>query len=242
MDFEDLVNVRNGDGRNGISLEAILNGGRFRVKDTKGRPAAELAVGVNVAVLTLGGTEFDGHITINNAADKPSIVLGGRDGDIVLNGPDGKQTVRLSGGLGDVILSGADAAEDFEIRAEDAGVPPGTVMVIDEDGRLRESTTAYDRCVAGVISGAGDYRPGVVLGRVPGRERHRPVALVGKVFCRVTAVAMPIAVGDSLTSSPVRGCAMRAGDRRLSHGAVLGKALAPLRAGQGEIPILVALQ
>jgi hypothetical protein len=37
-------------------------------------------------------------------------------------------------------------------------------MVIGQEDKLQQSTQAYDKKVAGVISGAGDYRPGIRLG------------------------------------------------------------------------------
>ena len=117
----------------------------------------------------------------------------------------GKQGVRLSGPLGDIILKGADAAEDFEIAEGDAGVPAGTVMVIDCGGKLRESFEAYDRRVAGVVSGGGMHNPGIVLGRGQTSGHRRPIALAGKVYCRADATFEPIGVGDLLTSSAIPG-------------------------------------
>ena len=62
---------------------------------------------------------------------------------------------------GDIVLQNADCAEEFTI--EDVGViEPGTVMVLGEEGLLRQSTKAYDKKVAGVISGAGDLKPGLI--------------------------------------------------------------------------------
>jgi hypothetical protein len=69
-----------------------------------------------------------------------------------------------------------------------------------------------------------------------------PIALVGKVCCKVDAAYGPINVGDLLTTSPTPGHAMKIGDRGRALGAILGKALAPLPSGQGLIPILVTLQ
>ena len=46
-------------------------------------------------------------------------------------------------------------------------VDVGTVMVIDQGGALRPSRHAYDKRVAGVISGGGDMKPGIVLDRKP---------------------------------------------------------------------------
>jgi len=141
---------------------------------------------------------------------------------------------------GDVILTGSDCAEDFDIT--EAEVEPGTVMAIDQDGTLRSSTRPYDKRVAGVVSGAGQYRPGIILGRQQSRNAMMPVALMGKVYCKVDAGYSPIDVGDLLTTSPTPGHAMKADDHDKAFGAVIGKALRRLEAGQGLIPILVALQ
>jgi len=61
------------------------------------------------------------------------------------------------------VLQNADCAEEFDI-ADSSEVEPGTVMVIDQDGRLRPSERAYDRRVAGVVSVAGECRPAMTLG------------------------------------------------------------------------------
>lgn len=141
---------------------------------------------------------------------------------------------------GDVLLTGADCAEDFDVLDARA-LEPGTVMVIGDEGRLHESSDAYDTRVAGVLSGAGDYRPGIVLDKQQARENRLPVALTGKTFCKVDAQYGPIRVGDLLTTSPTAGHAMRADDPLKASGAVIGKALRPLEEGQGLIPILIAL-
>jgi hypothetical protein len=150
----------------------------------------------------------------------------------------GVNTVNVSG---DVILqNGHDCAEQFDMHG-DRPPEPGTIVVIDDNGTLRESERAYDTRVAGVISGAGDFRPGLVLGSSTS-DSCAPVALVGRVFCKVDADFAPISVGDLLTTSQRPGFAMKASDPKLAFGAVIGKALKCLQAGQGEIPILVALQ
>ena len=142
---------------------------------------------------------------------------------------------------GDITLRGADYAEDFDVT--DGGcAEPGTVMVLDDGGGVRMSDTPYDRRVAGVVSGAGGYQPAVILDRQPGLPGRSPLALMGKVFCKADASLGPIAVGDMLTTSATPGHAMKAGDAALAFGAVIGKALAPLDAGRGLLPILVTLQ
>src|SRR4029453_11988001 len=101
---------------------------------------------------------------------------------------------------------------------------------------------AYDTRVAGVLSGAGDYRPAIILGREQSQNNRLPLALAGKVFCKVDGQYSPIGVGALLTTSPTPGHAMKADDPLRAFGAVIGKALCPLKAGQGVIPILIALQ
>jgi len=141
----------------------------------------------------------------------------------------------------DVLILGADCAEDFETMSP-SDIEPGTVVAIGDDARLVESDRAYDKRVAGIVSGAGDYKPGIVLGKDASRKDRVPLALIGKVFCKVDATDAPIEVGDLLTTSATQGHAMKAEDPLKAFGAVIGKALAPLREGRSLLPILVALQ
>jgi hypothetical protein len=182
------------------------------------------------ANIRLGGNGLDGDIALF-----PSSVTGDVTNDW------SKASIHLDGDAGDIILQNADCAEDFEIT-DCAQVDPGTVMVIANDGGLRPSEDAYDKRVAGVISGANDLRPGIVLGRRASMRARHPVALMGQVYCKVDASYAAIEVGDLLTTSATPGHAMRAADPVKAFGAVIGKALSPLTAGQGLIRILVALQ
>ena len=115
-------------------------------------------------------------------------------------------------------------------------------MVLDQDGALHQSQQAYDKRVAGVISGAGDYKSGLILDRRQSQDNRVPVALVGKVYCKVDAQYAPIEAGDLLTTSPTLGHAMKADDPFKAFGSVIGRALRSLETGQGLIPILIALQ
>lgn len=142
---------------------------------------------------------------------------------------------------GDIRLNNADCAEDFDI-CEAEQVEPGTVMVLGEDGKLEQSQKAYDKRVAGVISGAGDYKPGIILDKQKSQAGRLPVALLGKVFCKVDAHYGAIEVGDLLTTADTPGHAMKVCDPLKAFGTVIGKALRPFTAGQGLIPILIALQ
>jgi hypothetical protein len=156
------------------------------------------------------------------------------DGPVTING-----NLTMGNG-GDVIL--ADCAEEFKFVASLSIVDPGSVMVLDENGDVRPCSLAYDKRVVGVVSGAGPFRPAIVLDRVSSATDRVPIALIGKVCCKVDATIAPVEVGDLLTTSPTCGHAMKASNPQQAFGAVVGKALRPLEAGQGLIPILIALQ
>jgi hypothetical protein len=200
-------------------------------------------VGVFAQGATFSGV-FNGAFVVNKGPNpkdtsiKPSDI----NGSIVIN--DGNLFVN-SGSVfvtkGDVVLQSGDCAEDFGV-AMTAEVDPGTVMVLNGNGELSVSDSAYNKRVAGVISGAGNYKPGLVLDRHPEQEGRMPIALMGKVCCKVDARYGSVDVGDLLTTSPTPGHAMKAIDAQLAFGAVIGKALRPLEEGQGLIPVLVALQ
>ena len=134
------------------------------------------------------------------------------------------------------LTNAADCAEEFDVCDAET-IEPGTVMVMGPEGTLHPSPCAYDTRVAGVVSGAGSYKPGIVLDKQTGLGPRCTIALLGKVFCRVDASYGPIDVGDLLTTSATRGHAMKASDPASAFGAVIGKALRPLEAGKGLIPL-----
>jgi hypothetical protein len=140
------------------------------------------------------------------------------------------------------ITGGADLVEGFE--SSEGAVEPGTVMIIDPqgDGQLIVSQGAYDRRVAGVVSGAGGVNPGIRMGQAAVLDGDTLVALSGRIYVKCTAENGPIQPGDLLTSSSRTGYAMRATDSTRSFGAVLGKAMTSLDEGSGLILVLVNLQ
>jgi hypothetical protein len=144
---------------------------------------------------------------------------------------------------GDVCCVGADCAEQFSV-ADSSTIIPGLVMSISTDGSLEVCATPYDTRIAGVVSGAGDYRPGIVLDRNASvaTDDRKSIGLMGKAYCWADAQYGPIRTGDLLTSSATPGHAMKAADRERCLGALLGKALRPLESGCGLIPMLIALQ
>jgi hypothetical protein len=145
------------------------------------------------------------------------------------------------------ITGGSDLSEQFEIRADDSGALPSPGMVVSIDpenvASLVVSNQAYDRRVAGVISGAGDVNCGVLMGQKGSQaDGANPVALTGRVYCRADASRTPIELGDLLTTSPTPGHAMAVTDYPKAQGAILGKAMSPLKQGRGLVLVLVSLQ
>jgi hypothetical protein len=144
------------------------------------------------------------------------------------------------------ITGGSDLSEQFDVLTDPAdSIEPGSVVSIDPQspGDLRLSSKSYDRCVAGVISGAGGVRPGLLMGqRGTEADGKHPVALTGRVYCKVDASFGAIAPGDLLTTSPTPGYAMKVGEHDRAQGAILGKAMSSLDDGQGMVLVLVSLQ
>lgn len=141
------------------------------------------------------------------------------------------------------INGGSDLAERFDI-AVDERLAPGVVVVIDPDnpGRLKLSTVAYNRRVAGIISGAGGVKPGMTMAQQGVMDGSHLVSLAGRVYCRCDATQGPIEPGDLLTTSPTPGHAMKVADYAKAQGAILGKAMTPLIEGRGLVLVLVSLQ
>jgi hypothetical protein len=148
------------------------------------------------------------------------------------------------------ITGGSDLAEPGQVSDAGLGadaVKPGMVVSIDPSnpGKLMLATEAYDRKVAGVISGAGDVQPGMIMKQDghPLADGEHPIAMAGKVYVWCDADANgPIQPGDRLTTSPTPGHAMKVTDRDRADGAVIGKAMEVLTEGRGLVLMLVQPQ
>ncbi len=141
------------------------------------------------------------------------------------------------------ITGGSDLAENFEIA--DAKIRPGMVVAIDPQnaGKLILARGAYNRRVAGIVSGANNLAAGMLLPDLANAgETSLPVALSGRVWVYADATKNPILPGDLLTTSPMPGCAMKVVNYRRAQGAIIGKAMTELKAGQGLVLVLVSLQ
>lgn len=189
-------------------------------------------------VLTIGGPTTTGTFIVSNAL--------GQEG-VRLSGGDTTESAQLSV-QGSIIVKGKelrvrDYAEVFELENKNV-LQPGQVVVIDDEvpGRLKLATKAYDKSVAGVISGGDASSPGVMLGVREDGSTDKPVALAGRVYCYADASYGEIKPGDLITTSQTPGHAMRVTKFDEAQGAIIGKAMQGLKEGRGKILILVTLQ
>ena len=249
--WKRTINLR--DGNVGLGRDVQAPDERLAVD-------GDIRVNRNIVVGGLvGGTAGAGQLVLHDETGERIVALQagtgdlkigghGKDGDITLFpasatdiGTPAQASIHLDGQTGDIRLLNADAAEEFEASSEDP-LGPGDVMVLGHDGRLRLCDTPYDRRVAGVVSGAGGHRPGIILGHDESRPGRVELALIGRVYCKVVADDGAIAVGDLLTTSSVPGHAMRVREQERAFGAVIGKAMGRLERGTGLVETLVALQ
>jgi hypothetical protein len=213
--------------------------GDLTIDDSHGRAALHFN-SADAAILRFGSRGREGRMIIKNSGDR-EVFSFESDRALIHIGSDGQERIVIDGAAGDIRFRNADLAEQFEV-AGDVEASPGTVMVLGDDRRLRPSSSPYDRRVVGVVSGAGSYRPGIIMDAGLDADRHVPISLFGKVSCKADATEVPIAVGDLLTSSSTPGHAMKAVEPDRAFGAVIGKALSSLEHRVGFVEMLITLQ
>lgn len=237
------VFVRDGNTQKGIRL---YGGGMNYIEsvDLDGRSPFHLSInpeGGNVGL----GTRSPGeklHVKGNVLVENGNVLVG--NGNVLIE--NGKLSTKVL-----EITGGADLSEWFEVNETEEADPlsPGMVVSIDPDniGDLVISREAYDRKVAGIISGSGDINPGIVMGikqTLIGESMpdSMPVAMCGRVYCLVHTGNGSIEPGDLLTTSNIPGYAMKVTDYIRAQGAIIGKAMSSLDQERGLVLVLVTLQ
>lgn len=208
-------------------------------------------------------------------AQGPKAAITG-DGHMVINGNIGTSSQSPTDGLPngwgggvhtwDLVAEGSVWAahyvycQDAQIKKRDlaenyiseSALEPGDVVCLDpKEDRIVKSERANDGLLLGVISTS----PGLLLGaehseddKCNAQERLYPVALSGRVPCKVTDENGSISRGDFLTSSLTPGCAMKAapvivgGVEIYAPGTIIGKALESFTVGTGVIEVFVTLK
>ncbi len=252
-----VANFYNASGDKTVEVDAgSTGGGSVELRNTEGfrtiRMLGDYTSG-NGALLEIDqGDGFPGVRILGHGG----FADGSRGGEIQMNNIDNDRAITIATNYAgtsesrivvDVveIKGGSDLSEQFDVLEGRDLIDPGTVVSIDPQrpGALRMSQQAYDRRVAGIVSGAGGVKPGMLMGqRGTAADGELPVALTGRVYCKVDASHGPIQPGDLLTTSPTPGHAMKVADHGQAQGAILGKAMTALDAGQGLVLVLVSLQ
>lgn len=246
--------VRQGDGSSGAALLANngTGGGGVTVYRDNGSFAGQLTVA--------NTSQDDGYLGLANRAGSTRFYARASNGSdsqggyVGLRNAAGAQTITLdadSGGDGRIttqvitITGGSDFSENFEINAEKDQLKPGMIVSIDpkSPGELALSHEPYDNKVAGVVSGAGGVKPGMLMGQAGTKaDGKHPVALTGRVYCWVDASQGAIEPGDMITTSSTPGHGMKAANRERAFGTIIGKAMTGLSEGKGLVLVLVNLQ
>ncbi len=232
-----------------VEAGATILGGNLRLRNAAGAVDVDLGSGL------LG----DGVLSVHDDDGSIGVMLDGgalnKGGELTVNDDSGAAKVTIRGGnaatVGRVttpileITGGSDLSEQFDITGPSAKIRPGMVVCIDASrpGKLQLCAEAYDHKVAGIISGAGGIRPGMLMGQGGTlASGDHPVALTGRVWTWCDASSGAIEPGDLLTTSGVLGHAMKVDDSSEADGAVLGKAMTALDHGRDLVLVLVSLQ
>jgi hypothetical protein len=199
-----------------------------------------IAFGRGVFGQANGGASSYGGLFRYGTDGNNSVYLGGNGTAGLFIGPvtvEGPATVRCL-----TITGGCDPAEPFDMSGKD--IPKGAVVIIDENnpGQLKLSACAYDKRVAGIISGANGINPGISLHQAGINNGGENVALSGRVYALADASNGAIKPGDLLTTSAAPGHCMKVADHAQAQGAIIGKAMSALKEGKGMVLVLVTLQ
>jgi hypothetical protein len=229
-DTGGMITVHNSTSSTRVEIlgEGLGAGGEISLFDNDGHDQLVLRASES----TTQGAE----ILLKNEANVVTIQL---DADVSGTGDGRVITQELQ------ITGGSDLSEQFDIVSADGKIEPGMVVSIDADrpGELSVCNRAYDRRVAGIVSGAGGVKPGLWMGQrgTPADGAH-PVALTGRAYAWCDAAYGAIEPGDLLTTSNTAGHAMKVSDHAAAQGAIIGKAMTPLKEGKGLVLVLVSLQ
>jgi hypothetical protein len=239
-------------------------GGRLQLRRANGTNQA-VTTTVNITARQGSDPARGGQIELSRGDGITTVAISSTEtsgtdvqgGAIALYDRTGTQTIKLDGEYGPTgngriftqelqITGGSDLSEQFDVRASGQAVEPGLVVCIDptRPGKLCVSTGAYDRRVAGVVSGAGGIKPGMLMGQEDSvADGTHAVALTGRVWTCCDASPAAIEPGDLLTSAAVAGHAMKVADYARAQGAIIGKAMTFLPKGErGLVLVLVNLQ
>ncbi len=231
-----------------VSLNIARSTGNVGVGAVPGQNRLRVHANTNSAAIWADNTGIDGFAGVFKSQGTGSTLWveqsGG--GDVITGVINGASVFRVANNGRTKVqvleITGADLAERFPVSEE---TKPGMVVAIDPDhaGLLHVARGAYNRRVAGVVSGANGLSVGVILGNLPGQKDAPPIAMSGRVWVHCDTSNGPIRPGDLLTTSDMPGHAMKVTDSAKAQGAIIGKAMTTLDSDKtGLVLVLVSLQ
>lgn len=227
----------NGDGQyNGFQLGGSgVGGSQF------GLPQANMAKFISSANIFAVGTSVPSPLIFGTSDTERVRVLA--DGKVGIGTSAPTVALEVVG-----TIKATNIAANYQDMAEwvpaTRSMEPGTVVVLnsEKNNEVMPSHGSYDTGVAGIVSA----HPGFILGE--GSDTKAQIATTGRVKVSCDASQHPIRVGDLLVTSDKVGVAMRSEPIQIQGrsfhqpGTLIGKALEPLAAGEGQILVLLSLQ
>ncbi len=188
----------------------------------------------------LGRLQIDGSVKVING----NVIVA--MGNTIMAGSKSPLYIDNSNNIG---CNGCDLAETFPTKDE---IEAGDLLIQDNSSELNliKSQTPYDSKIVGIASSA----PAITFEEsrlkaapIPmqfTKGKNPPVALVGRVLCKVSLENGAIETGDLLTSSSTPGYAMKATDLNKAYDSIVAKALEPFNGGKdhastGQISVMV---
>ena len=250
---EGTISVRNSAG-----AETVYLWGRDGFGNGDGQIGLKKASGTETITMQAGEGSGGAQILMRNAAGAQTVQLdsdAGGAGFLALYTTNGSAPIVLDADVnGDgrittqvlQITGGSDLSENFDINVDKDTLLPGMIVSIDSKnvGELVLCQQAFDKKVAGIVSGAGGVKTGMLMGQAGTKaDGKHPVALTGRVYCWVDADAGgSVEAGDLITTSNTPGHGMKVSNHALASGSIIGKAMSPLEKGKGLVLVLVSLQ
>jgi len=185
----------------------------------------------------LGQVSATGNVTGNYFLGNGSLLTGlvtSYDDSNVVNllANFGSNNISTTGNItaGNVNTPSADLAEMY---VADNNYPPGTVVEFGGQHEITITTQSHSTRVAGVVS----TNPGHIMNSSQSGSHVLPIALTGRVPCRVVGIVVK---GDRLVASNQSGIAQKLDSDQYQPGCIIGKSLQDYDSEQvGTIEIAV---
>jgi hypothetical protein len=161
-------------------------------------------------------TGSNGNITLS--PNGSGLIIASKD---IRNGQaNGVGNIGTVGGYFNTVFAkstSAQYADLAEMYVSDSDYPPGTVVEFGGKQEITISSSSHSTAVAGIVS----TNPSYLMNSTQQGEHVLPIALTGRVPCRVQG---PVKKGDVLVASSIPGVAQRIG-MNWQPGCVLGKSM-----------------